>query len=120
MAASEFNLVALHGFPFVDMDEAELPPFSTFLEGTTGARHVHLAGPLGAPGQISGLKFDTGGFRYTDIPISESAFLLEGSVRVSSSDKSFIIREGEGFLLPQGWSGTVEALSPVTKIFHVL
>lgn len=120
MSASAFSLAALAAAPFADIDLASLPPFASFLAGTTGAKDVHLAGPSGGPGQISGLKFATGGFRYINLPITESAYLLEGQVRVTSGDETLTVSEGEGFLLPLGWSGTVEALSPVTKIFHVL
>ncbi|HWH26805.1 MAG TPA: cupin domain-containing protein [Pseudolysinimonas sp.] len=114
------SLETLNAAGFSPMNADELPPFAAFLDGTTGVEQVHLAGPLGGAGQISGLKFATGGFAYTDMPISESAFLLEGSVVVNDGTTSYSVSAGEGFIIPLGFTGTVTAVTPVTKIFHVL
>lgn len=122
MATSIFTLAALTEAGYADMPASELPPFAAFLPGTTGVASVLLAGSPGEVGMVSGMKFATGGFRYTDLPISESAFLLEGAVRVhdDATGDEAVISAGEGFLIPLSWSGTVEAIEPVTKIFHVL
>ncbi|MGY1813375.1 cupin domain-containing protein [Blastococcus sp. SYSU D00820] len=97
----------------------ELPPFAAFLDGTE-VRYVHLAGPVAAPGEIASMKIPAGGFRYTDIPATESGFLLSGTAVIREGEDVTELGPGDGYVLPPGFSGTFEVKEPVTKVFYVL
>ena len=63
---------------------------------------------------------EAGGFHYRDIPAAESGFLLTGSAVVRDDDNEATLGAGEGYWLAPGWTGTFEALAPVTKVFYLL
>ena len=99
---------------------SELPPFARFV-GEPTMTICHVAGPEAAAGMVAAWTCDKDGFAYTDLPASESAFLLTGAARLTSTDGEVTeVRAGQGYLLPQGWSGTFEATEPVSKIFYLL
>lgn len=118
MPATAYNSKSLSAATFAPI--TTLPPFSEFLPGTTSPEMVVLEGEEGSRGMVAAMKFESGGFRYTRLPLPESAFLIEGTVHVAGPEGGFEVGAGEGFYLPAGWTGTVEATTPVTKVFHVL
>jgi uncharacterized cupin superfamily protein len=81
---------------------------------------AHLAGPVAGAGEIAAMLIETGGFRYRDIPAAESGFLLTGSAVVRDDDNEATLDAGEGYWLAPGWTGTFEAVTPVTKVFYLL
>lgn len=111
------TLDGLEGLSFEPL--TELPPFAELLPGTR-VSIAHLAGPVAAAGEIAAMRLETGGFRYRDIPGAESGFLLTGSAVVRDDDREATLRAGEGYWLAPGWTGTFEALTPVTKVFYLL
>lgn len=98
----------------------ELPPFAHFL-GSPIMRERHVAGPPGAPGQVMVWTCDKDGFTYDPIPAPEAAFIFQGVARFTdTTGTETVVRAGQGYRLPAGWSGTFEALEPVRKVFVLL
>lgn len=97
-----------------------LPPFATFW-GEPTMTYAHLSGPVGAPGEIALWACDRDGFEYVDLPAVESAVLFEGVAKLTDAEGcETVVRAGEGYRLPLGWSGRFEAVEPVKKVFFVL
>ena len=117
MSFTKLSLDALPHESYTPLEE--LPPFAAFLDGTE-VGYVHLAGPVAAPGEIASMKIPSGGFRYTDIPVAESGFVLAGTAVVRDDSGEVELSAGDGYLLPAGFTGTFEVTDPVTKIFYVL
>ena len=117
MPFTTLTLDGLEGRSFEPL--IELPPFAELLPGTR-VSIAHLAGAVAAAGEIAAMRIETGGFRYRDIPAAESGFLLAGSAVVRDNDNEARLRAGEGYWLAPGWTGTFEALTPVTKVFYLL
>ena len=111
------TLVGLEGLSFEPL--TELPPFAELLPGTT-VSIAHLAGPVAAAGEIAAMRLESGGFQYRDIPGAESGFLLAGSAVVRDDEREATLETGDGYWLAPGWTGTFEALTPVTKVFYLL
>ena len=114
MPFTTLTLDGLKGLSFEPL--TELPPFAELLPGTS----VHLAGPVASAGEIAAMRLETGGFRYRDIPAAESGFLLAGSAIVRDGEREATLGAGEGYWLAPGWTGTFEALTPVTKVYYLL
>lgn len=117
MPVTKLSLAALPAEQFTPL--TELPPFAAFLDGTT-VGYVHLAGPVAAPGEIASMQIPAGGLRYTDIPVTESGFLLAGTAVIRDADGETELAAGDGYVLPAGFTGTFEVKEAVTKIFYVL
>jgi uncharacterized cupin superfamily protein len=117
MPFTTLTLGSLEGRPFEPL--TELPPFAELLPGSR-ISIAHLAGPVAAAGEIAAMRIEIGGFRYRDIPAAESGFLLTGSAVVRDDDNEATLGAGEGYWLAPGWTGTFEALTPVTKVFYLL
>lgn len=98
---------------------AELPPFTEFLPGSSQFTIAQIVGEEGEAGAIAAVKFERGGLRYIDMPMASSAYLASGALIVTNDGGSFEVKTGEGFYTPLGWSGSIEATSPVTLILHV-
>jgi uncharacterized cupin superfamily protein len=113
----KLSLVTLPADQFAPL--TELPPFAAFLDGTT-VGYVHLAGPVAAPGEIASMQIPAGGFRYTDIPVTESGFLLAGTAVIRDADGETELKAGDGYILEAGFTGTFEVKDAVTKVFYVL
>jgi uncharacterized cupin superfamily protein len=115
-----FRILTLDGLEGLSFEPlTELPPFAELLPGTR-VSIAHLAGPVAAAGEIAAMRLETGGFGYRDIPAAESGFLLVGSAVVRDGDREATLSAGEGYWLAPGWTGTFEALTPVTKVFYLL
>lgn len=117
MSFTKLSLDGLSDESYAPLDE--LPPFAAFLDGTE-VGYAHLAGPVAAPGEIASMRIDGGGFRYTDIPVAESGFLLAGTAVVRDGSGEVELSAGDGYVLPAGFTGTFEVKEPVTKVFYVL
>jgi hypothetical protein len=84
-------------------------------------------GLLPVAGQAEGTGFmavwtcDRDGFDYEPIPEPEAAFIIDGVLRLTpTGGVSRDIRAGEGYRLPAGWSGRVEAIEPVRMVYFLL
>lgn len=100
---------------------------------STGAPpHVHpfgsptfgllpLAGPEDGTGFVAIWTADRDGFDYDPIPEPEAAFILSGVLRLTPvGGESVDVTAGEGYRLPEGWAGRIEAVEPVTKVYVLL
>ncbi|MGE2716238.1 cupin domain-containing protein [Mycolicibacterium litorale] len=107
-----------------DVETFVLPPadspahISVFGPGTMALGH--LAGPEG-PGGISLWTAENTGFDATSLPEPEAAFVLAGVLRLTPTGGEPVdVTAGQGYYLPIGWSGRVEAVEPVRKIYIAL
>ncbi|WP_458315931.1 cupin domain-containing protein [Mycolicibacterium brisbanense] len=82
---------------------------------------LHVAGAAEGAGFVAIWTANRDGFDYTDIPEAEAAFVLEGVLRLTPPGGTALdIHAGEGYRLPVGWSGRVEVVEPVRKVYFLL
>ena len=117
MSVTKLSLASLPSAQFTPL--TELPSFAAFLDRTT-VGYVHLAGPVAEPGEIASMQVPAGGFQYTDIPVTESGFLLAGTAVIRDADGETELKAGDGYVLPAGFTGIFEVKEAVTKVFYVL
>lgn len=98
----------------------EAPPHVTIF-GDPKIGLLHVAGPEDGAGLVAIWTADRDGFDYTSIPEAEAAFVLDGVLRLTPAGGSSVdVHAGEGYRLPAGWSGRVEAVEPVRKVYFLL
>lgn len=99
----------------------DMPDFCT-RNGNNTMKWSVIAGDGISAGSIAAWSCDRDGFTYDSIPAAEAAFLLEGVARLTDArtGEVTVVKTGEGYRLPAGWSGTWEALEPVRKIYLFL
>jgi uncharacterized cupin superfamily protein len=98
----------------------EVPPHVTVF-GNPEVGLAHVAGPDEGAGFVAVWTAERDGFDYESIPEAEAAFVLQGVLRLTPVGGDPIdVRPGEGYRLPSGWSGRVEAIEPVRKVYFLL
>ena len=97
----------------------DLPPYAELIPGSV-SQIALFAGPAADRGAVASFKIASGGFKYTNIEAAESGFLVEGSAVVTDTDGETVLRAGDGYYFPVGWSGTFVAREPVTKFAYLL
>ncbi|MFD1210464.1 cupin domain-containing protein [Arthrobacter sp. GCM10027362] len=103
-----------------DLDPGAMPPYTEVFGSPTMQMAVLFGDGEGA-GTVAAWTCDQDGFSYKDLPSPETAFIVDGSLRLTHENGTTKeVRAGEGYLLSAGWSGTVEVVEPVRKIFILL
>ena len=83
--------------------------------------HRILTGDGMSPGTSAVWTCDKGGVRYEGLPGAEAGFIVTGVTRITEDGgEAKEISAGDGFLLPKGWTGTIEILEPTRKVFFLL
>lgn len=114
-ASANFDQIDLQ-----DLKYSEMPP-CTHVFGTPKMQVAVLHGDGQGAGTVVAWTCDKDGFSYKDLPSPETAFILEGTLRLTSENgNSTDIQAGESYLLPEGWTGKVEAIKPVRKVAILL
>jgi len=73
------------------------------------------------PGFFAIWTCERDGFDYEPIPEAETAFVMDGLLRLTPRGGSSIdVPAGEGYRLPVGWTGRVEAVEPVRKVYFLV
>lgn len=115
-----FTEAALDELEITVTPESDAPPHVT-LFGSPTIGLLHVAGPAEATGMVAIWACDKDGFDYAPIPEPEAAFIIRGLLRLTPTDgDSFDVKAGEGYRLPAGWSGRLEAVQPVLKTYFLL
>ncbi|MCS5735689.1 cupin domain-containing protein [Herbiconiux daphne] len=123
MAAVTESLLA---FNSALVSTAEIPvsteaPTHVHPFGTPTFGLLHLAGPEDGAGFVAIWTADRDGFDYQPIPEPEAAFVLEGVLRLTpTGGESVDVSAGQGYRLPEGWQGRIEAIEPVKKVYFLL
>lgn len=101
-------------------DGSALPPFASVTgDPTIGIRF--LTGDGMSPGTCAVWSCDRGVLRYEGLPGGEAGFVVEGRTRICEDGGEAVeLGPGDGFLLPKGWTGNLEILEPVRKVFFLL
>lgn len=101
-------------------DGSQLPPFaSTTGDPTIGIRI--LSGDGMSPGTSAVWSCDRGTIRYEGLPGGEAGFVVSGRTRITEDgNEPVTVGPGEGFVLSKGWTGNLDILEPVTKVFFLL
>lgn len=98
----------------------EAPPYVTVF-GNPEIGLLHVAGPDHGAGFVAVWTAERDGFDYEAIPEAEAAFVLQGTLRLTPTGGTPLdVQAGEGYRLPAGWSGRVEAIEPVRKVYFLL
>lgn len=114
----KFDLASLDSLEVPVSTEAP-PHVTVFGEPTIGL--LPLAGPEDGSGFVAVWTCDRDGFDYAPIPEPEAAFVLEGRLRLTPEGGDAVeVGTGEGYRLPAGWAGRVEAVTPVRKVYFLL
>jgi uncharacterized cupin superfamily protein len=114
----QFNRDTLNS---IDIPIADGAPPHVTLFGSPTIGVLHIAGPDEATGMVAIWTCDQDGFDYQPIPEPEAAFIIDGVLRVTPVDgDSFDVRTGEGYRLPAGWAGRIEAIEAVRKVYFLL
>lgn len=101
-------------------DGGQLPPFATTIGNPTIGIRL-LSGDGMSPGTSAVWTCDQGGLRYDGLPGAEAGFIVDGLTRFTEDGGDAIeLGAGDGFLLPKGWTGTIEILAPTRKVFFLL
>lgn len=119
---------ALLKFDATTLDAAEIPtstaadvPPHVHLFGTPTIGFLPLAGSEEGTGFVAIWTCDRDGFDYEPIPEAEAAFVIDGLLRLTPAGGSSVdVRAGEGYRLPIGWFGRVEAIEPVRKVYFLI
>ncbi|MEE6169174.1 MULTISPECIES: cupin domain-containing protein [unclassified Mycolicibacterium] len=116
----KFDLAYLNSLDIPHVRPEEAPPHVRIF-GSPRIGLLHVAGPSDGAGFVAIWTADRDGFDYTEIPEAEAAFVLDGVLRLTpSGGDSLDILAGQGYRLPAGWSGRVEAVEPVRKVYFLL
>ena len=116
----KFDLAYLDSIDIPDAPPEEAPPHVRVF-GSPRIGLLQVAGPSDGAGFVAIWTADRDGFDYTEIPEAEAAFVLDGVLRLTpSGGDSVDIAAGQGYRLPAGWSGRVEAIEPVRKVYFLL
>jgi uncharacterized cupin superfamily protein len=101
-------------------DGSQLPPFASASgDPTIGIRL--LSGDGISPGTSAVWSCDRGTIRYEGLPGGEAGFVVSGRTRITEDGTEPLeLGPGDGFVLEKGWSGTLDILEPVTKVFFLL